>query len=561
MDVHEPTATIREALQFSAVLRQPREVSRQEKLDYCETIIDLLEMRDIAGATIGTIGEGLNQEQRKRLTIGVELAAKPELLLFLDEPTSGLDSGAAFNIVRFLRKLADAGQAVLCTIHQPSAVLFEHFDELLLLKSGGRVAYHGPLGNDSQDLIRYFESNGAPKCPPEANPAEYMLDAIGAGNPDYHGQDWGDTWANSAEHEARSREIAEMVDSRKKVEPSASLKDDREYAAPLSVQMVTVIKRAFVAYWRSPNYIVGKFMLHIMTGLFNCFTFWRLGYTSIDYQSRLFSVFMTLTISPPLIQQLQPVFLRSRSIFQSRENNAKIYSWVAWVTAAVVVEIPYAIVAGGIYFCCWWWGIFGTRVSSFTSGFSFLLVMLFELYYVSFGQAIAAFAPNDLLASLLVPIFFLFVVSFCGVVVPPQQLPTFWRSWMYWLSPFHYLVEAFLGASIHDQPVQCADNEFARFDPPPDQSCDDYTQSFISQSGGYVQTSANGTCEFCQFATGDEFGRSFNVFHHNIWRDFGIFVGFIIFNYAVVYVATWLKFKGKNPFKAIMAKRSKLSQS
>lgn len=119
MDVHEPTATCREALRFSAKLRQPRESPLQEKYNYCETILKLLEMESIAGATIGEIGAGLNQEQRKRLTIGVELASKPELLMFLDEPTSGLDSGAAFNIVRFLRKLADAGQAILCTIHQP----------------------------------------------------------------------------------------------------------------------------------------------------------------------------------------------------------------------------------------------------------------------------------------------------------------------------------------------------------------------------------------------------------------------------------------------------------
>jgi ATP-binding cassette subfamily G (WHITE) protein 2 (SNQ2) len=110
MDVHEPTATVREALQFSARLRQPKEVPIQEKYDYVEKIIDLLEMRDIAGAAVGITGSGLNQEQRKRVTIGVELASKPELLMFLDEPTSGLDSGAAFNIVRFLRKLADAGQ-------------------------------------------------------------------------------------------------------------------------------------------------------------------------------------------------------------------------------------------------------------------------------------------------------------------------------------------------------------------------------------------------------------------------------------------------------------------
>lgn len=556
MDVHEPTSTIREALQFSALLRQPREVPREEKLAYCETIIDLLEMRDIAGATIGKVGEGLNVEQRKRLTIGVELASKPELLFFLDEPTSGLDSGAAFNIVRFLRKLADAGQAVLCTIHQPSAVLFEHFDELLLLKSGGRVVYHGPLGHDSEQLISYFERNGAHKCPPNANPAEYMLDAIGAGNPDYKGQDWGDVWASSAEHEKQSHEIENMIEERRNVELSQNLKDDREYAAPMGQQVSIVVKRAFVAFWRTPSYIIGKFMLHIMTGLFNCFTFWKLGYSTIDYQSRLFSIFMTLTISPPLIQQLQPVFLNSRDIFQSRENNAKIYSWFAWATSAIVVEIPYAIVAGGIYFCCWWWAPFGSHVSSFTSGFAFLLVLLFELYYVSFGQAIAAFAPNQLLASLLVPVFFLFVVSFCGVVVPPAQLPTFWRSWMYWLSPFHYLLEGFLGAAIHDHPVECGEREFARFSPPPNSTCEEYVQPFIQQAGGYVRDGADGMCEFCQYATGDEFGAGFSVYYGHIWRDFGIFCGFIVFNYAVVYLASWLRFRGKNPVKSVKAKRA-----
>ncbi|KYK56269.1 ABC transporter [Drechmeria coniospora] len=556
MDIHEPTATVREALQFSALLRQPRETPKKEKLAYCEAIIDLLEMRSIAGATIGRVGEGLNQEQRKRLTIGVELASKPELLMFLDEPTSGLDSGAAFNIVRFLRKLADAGQAVLCTIHQPSAVLFEYFDELVLLKSGGRVVYHGPLGKDSQDLIQYFRSHGAHSCPPDVNPAEYMLEAIGAGDPNYKGKDWGDVWAASEEHEARAREIDDLISKRRQVEPSRQMQDDREYAASMSTQLSIVVRRAFVAYWRTPGYIIGKFMLHILTGLFNCFTFWRLGYSVIDYQNRLFSIFMTLTISPPLIQQLQPVFLNSRNIFQSRENSAKIYSWVAWVTAATVVEIPYAIVAGSIYFCCWWWGIFGTRVSSFASGFAYLLVLLFELYYVSFGQGIAAFAPNELLASLLVPVFFLFVIAFCGVVVPPDALPYFWRSWMYWLSPFHYLFEAFLGVVIHDQPVECLDDEFATFQPPSNLTCDEYVDPYIATMGGSVETSVEGVCEYCQYATGDEFGVGFSVYYDNIWRDFGIFCGFIVFNYAVIYFATWMRYgyRGGNPFKLILAK-------
>jgi len=571
MDVHEPTATVREALQFSALLRQPREVSKEDKYAYCETVIDLLEMRDIAGATIGNIGEGLNQEQRKRLTIAVELASKPELLLFLDEPTSGLDSGAAFNIVRFLRKLADAGQAVLCTIHQPSAILFEHFDDLVLLKSGGRVVYAGELGKDSKKMRQYFEDNGGSKCPPDANPAEWMLEVrrpmhiemlniltllqvIGAGDPNYDGPDYGDIWLESDRYKEQSKEIEEAIESRKNVEHSNNVQDDREYAMPISVQTKAVVKRAFVAYWRTPNYAQGIFFLHILTGLFNCFTFYHLGYATINFQSRLFSIFMTLTIAPPLIQQLQPVFLNSRNIFESRENNAKIYSWFAWTTSVVLAEIPYRILAGGIYFCCWWWGPMGYRTSGFASGFTFLLVLLFELFYTGFGQAIASFSPNELLASLLVPLFFLFVVSFCGVVVPPAQLPYFWRSWMYWLTPFHYLLEGFLGVAIHNQPVVCMESEFARFSAPPGQTCQSYTQAFIAQSGGYVQVGPDGLCEFCQYATGDQFGQGFSISYSNHWRDFGIVCAFILFNYAVVYLATYLRFRGKNPLKGTITK-------
>jgi ATP-binding cassette, subfamily G (WHITE), member 2, PDR len=98
-------------------------------VQYVEEIIELLELQDLADAMIGFPGFGLGVEARKRLTIGVELAAKPQLLLFLDEPTSGLDGQSAFNVVRFLRKLAAAGQAILCTIHQPNSMLFEHFGE------------------------------------------------------------------------------------------------------------------------------------------------------------------------------------------------------------------------------------------------------------------------------------------------------------------------------------------------------------------------------------------------------------------------------------------------
>lgn len=108
-DLHLDTTTVREALKFSAYLRQPKTVSKKEKDEFVEDVIKMLNMEDFAEAIVGTPGEGLNVEQRKLLTIGVELAAKPALLLFLDEPTSGLDSQSSWAIIAFLRKLADNG--------------------------------------------------------------------------------------------------------------------------------------------------------------------------------------------------------------------------------------------------------------------------------------------------------------------------------------------------------------------------------------------------------------------------------------------------------------------
>lgn len=213
---------------------------------------------------------------------------------------------------------------------------------------------------------------------------------------------------------------------------------------------------------------------------------------------------MTLTISPPLIQQLQPRYLHLRNLYESREASSKIYSWVAFVVSAIVPEIPYSIVAGSIYFNCWYWGVRFPR-DSFTAGFVYILVLLFELFYIGFGQFIAALSPNELFASILIPAFFTFVVSFCGIVVPYVALPHFWRSWMYWLTPFKYLLESFLGVVLHDQPVQCIAREEAMFTPPPGLTCQQYASTFIQEVGGYIEDAGNGLCAFCQFANGDQF--------------------------------------------------------
>ncbi|KAL2061353.1 hypothetical protein VTL71DRAFT_7626 [Oculimacula yallundae] len=540
MDIHEPTQTVREALRFSATLRQPRNIPLQEKYRYCEEVIDLLEMRDIAGAVIGKNGMSLNQEQRKRLTIAVELASKPQLLIFLDEPTSGLDSLAAINIVRLLRKLADAGQAILCTIHQPSAILFDYFDMLLLLKRGGRTVYFGDLGPGSRTLIEYLERNGAPTCPPNANPAEYMLETIGAGNPHQKGSDWADVWSKSPENATLTTEIENMVRAGSTARPPAE--DASEFAMPAWDQITTVVHRSFSSMWRSRDYVMGVLVLHIFVGLFSTFSFWMLGNSLIDMQSRLFTVFMTLIIAPPLMQQLQPRFLEARNLYASREAKAKIYSWYAFVTGAVLSEIPYRILAGTLYWLCWYFGI-GFPRGEMVPFKIWMLIVLYELFYLGLGQGIAAFSPSEALASFFIPLFFMFVISFCGIAVPFFALPSFWK-WMYHVTPFTYLLEAMLGLVIHNVPVVCSRDELAIVTPPMGVTCNQWMDPTIAIAGGSVQTLSDGVCGYCQFANGDQFGVGFNVFQRNFMKDFWIFGAYVVFNFVFIYACSWFYLQG-----------------
>lgn len=133
--------------------------------------------------------------------------------------------------------------------------------------------------------------------------------------------------------------------------------------------------------------------------------------------------------------------------------------------------------------------------------------MLFEMFYIGFGQFIAALAPNEAFASLLVPAFFTFVISFCGAIVPYSSLPHFWQSWMYWLTPFHYLLESLLGVLAHDVRVKCLPREMASFTPPQGKTCREYAQKYAEQAGGYVTDMVDGLCSFCQFSSGDYFVR------------------------------------------------------
>ncbi|KAL2826319.1 ABC-2 type transporter-domain-containing protein [Aspergillus cavernicola] len=538
MDVHEGTATVREALIFSAFLRQPSTVPEEEKMAYVDHIIELLELHDIRDALIGVPGAGLSIEQRKRVTLGVELVAKPTLL-FLDEPTSGLDGQSAYNIIRFLRKLVDGGQAVLCTIHQPSAVLFEAFDSLLLLAKGGKMAYFGETGKDSKQVLGYFAQNGAP-CPPDTNPAEHIIDVIqGTGD---QKSDWVNVWNQSEE---RERAIAELDELNRASQANSSEDDTASFATSRWYQFKLVLERLMTQIWRHPDYMWNKIILHIFAALFSGFTFWKMGNGTFDLQLRLFAIFNFIFVAPGCINQMQPFFLHNRDIFETREKKSKTYHWLAFIAAQMVSEIPYLIICATLYFACWYF-VAGFPVEASVSGHIYLQMIFYEFLYTSIGQAISAYAPSEYGAAIMNPIVIgAGMISFCGVVVPYSSMQPFWRYWMYYLDPFTYLVGGLLTDVLWDIEVQCKDSEFLQFSAPSGQTCGQYMADFLAEQPGYLlDANSTTTCSFCQYSTGADYARTFNLQEKYYgWRDTAITALFCITSYAMVFVMMKLRSK------------------
>ncbi|KAK2768713.1 hypothetical protein FQN54_000569 [Arachnomyces sp. PD_36] len=542
LDVHEPFATVREALEFSALLRQPREVPREEKLSYVDTIIDLLELHDLQDTLIGTVGAGLSVEQRKRVTIGVELVSKPSILVFLDEPTSGLDGQAAFNTVRFLRKLADVGQAVLVTIHQPSAQLFAQFDTLLLLSEGGKTVYFGDIGDNGKTVKDYFAGHGA-SCAPSVNPAEHIIDVV-SGHLS-QGRDWNQIWLNSPEHDYTVKELDRLIqDAASK--PPGTVDDGREFATTLWEQTKLVTHRMNVALYRNTDYVNNKFMLHIGSALFNGFSFWMIGDTVSDLQLSLFTIFSFIFVAPGVINQLQPLFLERRDIYETREKKSKMYSWVAFVTSLIVSELPYLCICAVLYFVCWYYTV-GFPTDSNRAGATFFVMLMYEFVYTGIGQFVAAYAPNAVFAALANPLIIGTLVSFCGVLVPYGQIQEFWRYWLYYLNPFNYLMGSLLVFNLWDQKIECSDREFAIFDPPNGSTCVEYLSSYMQGMGlgaNLVNPEATSDCRVCQYTTANSYLYSINLKEYYYgWRDAGIVVLFAFSSYILVYVLMKLRTK------------------
>ncbi|KAI0139473.1 ABC-2 type transporter-domain-containing protein [Hypoxylon sp. NC0597] len=547
-DIHLETATIREALRFSALLRQPYHIPKKEKYSYVEEVIKLLDMEEYADAIIGVPGEGLNVEQRKRLTIGVELAAKPDLLLFLDEPTSGLDSQTAWSIASLLKKLSDNGQAILCTIHQPSAMLFQQFDRLLLLSFGGKTVYFGDIGQNAETLIGYFERHGAMPCGNDENPAEWMLRVIGAAPGAHADQNWAETWRNSKEFEDIRKELRVMELGPPGADNAHQGGDisTEYYATPFHYQFLLCTKRVFEQYWRSPSYIYAKLILCGGTSLFIGVSFYDSKLTLSGLQNQMFAIFMLLVIFAFLVYQTMPQFILQRQQYEGRERSSRAYSWYTFLLANVVVELPWSTLASLLVFVPFYYLVgmnenaIPTHAVAERDGLMFLLTWSFLIFESTFADMVIAGVDTAEVGAVLGLLLFALSLIFSGVMVPRSALPGFW-IFMYRVSPLTYIISAMLSVGVANHEVHCDDLELLHFQPPPGETCGEYITPYKQQAFGAIYNPESTTnCNFCSLANTNTFLATVDSYYDDRWRNLGLIWAYIAFNIGAALLIYWL---------------------
>ncbi|CAI0473623.1 unnamed protein product [Linum tenue] len=448
-DIHSPQVTVYESLVYSAWLRLPKEVDQKTRMLFVEEVMDLVELNPIRNSLVGLPGvTGLTTEQRKRLTIAVELVANPSII-FMDEPTSGLDARAAAIVMRTVRNTVDTGRTVVCTIHQPSIDIFEAFDELFLLKRGGQEIYVGPLGRHSAHLVKYFEEiEGVSKITDGYNPATWMLEVTTTAQEMALGVDFTDIYRNS---DLYKRNKALIKDLSKPSPGSKDLHFPTQYSQPFLTQCAACLWKQHWSYWRNPPYTAVRFMFTTIISLTFGTVFWDLGGRTTKNQdlfNAMGAMFSAVTfLGVQNASSVQPVVAIERTVFY-RERAAGMYSALPYAYAQVMIEIPYILVQSVVY------GVITYSMMGFEweakKFLWYIFFMFFSLlYFTYYGMMTVAITPNHHIASIISSFFYSIWNLFAGFIVPRPSIPVWWR-WNYWANPIAWTLYGLIVSQYGD---------------------------------------------------------------------------------------------------------------
>ncbi|KAL6621304.1 hypothetical protein ACP70R_033736 [Stipagrostis hirtigluma subsp. patula] len=404
-DIHSPHVTVYESLAFSSWLRLASDVDSETRKMFIDEVMELVELTSLKGALVGLPGvNGLSTEQRKRLTIAVDLVANPSII-FMDEPTSGLDARAAAIVMRTVRNTVNTGRTVVCTIYQPSIEIFESFDELFLMKRGGEEIYVGPLGQNSSKLIRAIE--GICKIQDGYNPATWMLEVTCTSQEDMLGVDFSDIYRRSDLYQ-RNKELIEELST--PPPGSSDLHFPTRYSRSFFTQCLACLWKQNLSYWRNPSYTTVRLVFTVIIALLFGTIFWDLG-SKTKKEQDLFNAVGSMYAAVIYIgvqnsSGVQPVVAVERTVFY-RERAAGI----------VAIELPHILVLTVIY---------GSLVYSMM-GFEWSIAKLFWylffmyfalLYFTFYGMMSVGLTPNERIAAIISAAIYNAWNLFSGYLIP-----------------------------------------------------------------------------------------------------------------------------------------------
>uniref|UniRef100_A0A0D3EPJ5 ABC transporter domain-containing protein n=1 Tax=Oryza barthii TaxID=65489 RepID=A0A0D3EPJ5_9ORYZ len=363
---------------------------------FVENVMELLELTSLQDAHVGLAEEnGLSSEQRRRLTIAVELVANPSII-FMDEPTSGLDARGAAIVMRTVRNLVDTGKTIVCTIHQPSIDIFESLDEGIECVNRIKDGY---------------------------NPATWMLEVTSTVQEQMSGIDFSEIYKKSELYQ-RNKALIEEI-SRAPAN-SGDLLFPNKYSQTFFKQCLICLWKQNLLYWRNIHYTGRRFFVTTVIALLFGTVFWNLGMKRTKPQDlfnsmgSMYSAVLVLGIQNA--SGIQPVIAMERIVFY-RERASGMYSALPYAFAQVAIELPYVFVQTLIYGVLVYTMIgFEWTIAKF---FWYLFFMYFTLlYFTFFGMMTVGIAPNGVIAA---------------------KIPIWWR-WYYWICPVAWTLYG-LGAS------------------------------------------------------------------------------------------------------------------
>lgn len=454
-DVLYPHLTVTETLLFTALLRLPQSLSREEKERHVEHVIAELGLNKCRNSMIGgPLFRGISGGEKKRVSIGQEMLINPSLLL-LDEPTSGLDSTTALRILTTVKRLADGGRTVITTIHQPSSRLYHMFDKVVLLSEGCPI-YYGPAST----ALEYFSSVGF-STSITINPADLLLDlANGIGPDSKHATEQGD---NSEQEKKSVREALisaydKNIYTRLKTELCSSDTNNYSYTKDVST-----INGAKSEHWcTSWGY---QFKVLLLRGLkerryetFNKLRifqvvsvaflagllWWHTPTSHIEDRIAMVFFFAVFWGFYPLYNAVFTFPQERRMLIKERSSG--MYRLSSYFLAKTVGDLPLELALPTAFtFILYWMG--GLKANPATFILSLLVVLYSVLVSQSLGLAYGAMLMDVKQATTLASVTTLVFLIAGGYYI--QQIPPF-IVWLKYLSYSYYCYKLLLGVQYND---------------------------------------------------------------------------------------------------------------